>query len=274
MENHKKESIEHKWEVTFELPTLESEAKLLHGFCFVGRDPVDFRPMIYKQHPKLKEMIDGTEDKDEFLKKCREYAESYIKEKLETLKQARDNFQAVWERDGGDAVVDSLCEEFEVDKEILKNGIKANVSINPICPRYLDKMAYSLFYEFSDVYVKKVSIHEIIHFLNFHKWRELFPETKRNAYESPHSEWILSEILVHVIINENQDIQNFVENSKSNVYMPWQKILVEGKTLVEYFTPFYLEHLAGKITFAEFLQQSWTAYKKNKVEIEGEINKK
>jgi hypothetical protein len=256
-------------EVKFVLPIIKSEAGMLFSFCYNNKSTgLDWSEIIYKKHPRFKEMVIGITKRDEFYNKCYEYADSFIKENHKVLEENRIKFEKSWNEDGEKALV-NLSKDFEVRFPEEVKEIKANVSINPICPRYLDKWSFDFFYKFSIDKMRATCIHEIIHFLYFKKWLEVFPSSDRRTFDAPYPEWKLSEILAPSIINNNKIIQSFVKSDKlSDVYPNWQAITIDNRKLVDYFGDIYKAHEDGKISFADFLKKSWDEYNKHKTIIE------
>lgn len=254
--------------VKFKLPTVEEENQTIFDFCYhKSSGGWDWSEYVYKQHPKLKEMVGGVNDEKEFFKLCHEYVENYLEENREVIEDSRNKFQKVW-METEEEFLKNISKDFETDFPEEVKEIRASVSINPICPRYLDEWSFNVFYKFPEDRMKQTSIHEIIHFLYFKKWLEVFPNYDKRKFNGPHSEWKLSEILVNPIINNNETIQKIINNMKSNGYKEFQDIIIENKTLNEYFGDFYKEHLEGKTSFADFLKKSWDEYRKYKDVIE------
>lgn len=260
-------------EVEFELPSAKNEAGMLMYFCYNPKSNIlDWSETVYKYHPKLKEIVAGIKDKDEFYNKCYEYVENYIKENHKEIKKARDSFEKSWNEVGG-KFFQNILKDFDINLSGEIKKIKAIVSINPICPRNIDKWSYNLFYKSPSSRMREISIHEIIHFLHFKKWLEIFPDYDKKTFNSPYSEWVLSEILVIPIMNNNKTIQEIVKNSNFNVYNEWQSIKIMGKSLPEYFGEIYKEHLEKKAAFDDFIKKSWEEYNKHKDVIESGMKK-
>jgi hypothetical protein len=253
--------------VKFELPTLKKEEDIIFDFCHEMGSGMNFSATVYDQHPDLKRVVLGITDEKEFRKKCNIYVDDYIEKNKKELEEWRENFQKSWEQVEDNFLI-NLSKDFETDFPEDIKEIKANVSINPICPRWLDKWTFNLYYKFSNIQMKQTTIHEIVHFFYFKKWTEVFTDSDKKDFDSPHSEWKLSEILVHPIMNNNRMIQAIIKYQKSDVYQAWQHIKIDGKKLVDYFEPFYKEHEEGKISFADFLKKSWEEYRKHKETIE------
>jgi hypothetical protein len=259
-------------EVRFEISSVQEEIDIIFKFCMHKNPTLDFSDAVYSKHPELKNMVAGITDEKLFHEQCEKYVRDYLEKNKDAIGKSKEHFQKAWEQVGG-LFLESLCKDFETDLPEEIKEIKANVSINPMCPRWIDRWTFNLYYKFSDSSMEKVSIHEIIHFLYFKKWLEVFPGADKKNFNGMNSEWILSEILVHTIMNNNKAIQDIVKGEKADVYKKWQSIVIDGKRLAEYFDDLYIEHKEGKISFAEFLKKSWDRYNKNKDLIEDYIKK-
>jgi len=258
-------------EVKFELPSIDDETTMIFHFCYEkSRGGLDWSEAVYKHHPKLKEMLLGVKDKEEFYKICHDYTDNFIRENKEILEKTRDHYQKVWE-ETEDLFFNNLSKDFETDFPEEINKIIAKVSINPICPRNIDSWSFHVYYKFHSIRVKTTCIHEIIHFLYFKKWSEIFSDYDDKKFNGPNSEWKLSEILVHSIINNNKMIQGIINNEYSDVYKEWQSIKINDRKLVDYFGDIYREHEDGKISFEDFLKKSWSEYQKHRNIIEKDI---
>jgi hypothetical protein len=64
-----------------------------------------------------------------------------------------------------------------------------------------------------------VALHEILHFIWFEKWKEIFPEHNKKEFESPHLAWKLSEMVPLAILSDSR-IQNIFRH-KPPVYNEW-----------------------------------------------------
>lgn len=212
-------------------------------------------------------MVEGVKDKDEFYNKCREYVEGYLKEHHEDIEKARENFQKLWE-EVEEKFYDNILKDFDIEFPEEIKEIKATVSINPICPRNIDKWSFNVNYKQAGDRMKQTAVHEIIHFLYFKKWMAVFPDHDKKTFNNPHSQWKLSEMLVNPIINNNETIQEIINNQKGEGYSEFKNIKINNKTLNEFFGEIYKEHVEGKISFGDFLKRSWEEYQKHKDIIE------
>ena len=247
--------------VRFLLPTIKREAYFLHNFCRPRPTGWDWSDRVYKQHPELKEMVNGIKNEDEFFKLSYKYARKFIKEHKDELEKVKREFQKDWDK-VGDKFLRILSSHFETDWPRNKKIIMAFISINPICPRFLDKWSFSVRYKRPE-YLKKIVCHEIIHFLYFKKWKEVFPKATRKSFDSPHIIWKLSEILAPIILNYHPEIQKIVK-IYSPGYKEFQDIKIGNKKLIPYFEDLYKKHLKNNQSFEDFLRLAWENIEKHK----------
>jgi hypothetical protein len=145
------------------------------------------------------------------------------------------------------ATLKEIIQEEWPDKKIL-----GYVSINPVCPRWLDSWSFSV--PLNRETTNIVIAHEISHFLFFKKLRNEFSKIPRSHYESPHKEWILSEIVAVLILNDPRMIKLVGPGSG---FYPKHKILMIGNIpLTEIIQGLYNEQVIGNDDFLEFMKQS------------------
>jgi len=95
----------------------------------------------------------------------------------------------------------ALTDAFGADCAALFNDLRCHVSMNPVCPRFLEERRFDVFYLNSERGAIGLCIHEIIHFVWFHVWRRLFGDSWEE-YETPSLKWILSEMVVEPIMKD------------------------------------------------------------------------
>lgn len=241
--------------VVFKLSTIKQEAELFLGFCMYAEEGERWVRIIYAVHPEIKEIIRSGKPAEEIYKELYRYSKSFVaKEKKKIEKQVRD-YQKEWNRIN-DRFLKILAEDFQTEFPRNRKRITAYVSIFPIFPRFLDSWSFNVGYR-NPAMMKRVAVHEIIHFMYFKKWKEVFPKTKREEMESPQLVWKLSEILAPVILNNNPKIQNLINDE--------DKGYPEFKKYEKSFTKLYNDHLKKKTPFEDFLKTSWKEAKKVKV---------
>jgi hypothetical protein len=246
--------------VKFKLPTIKREAEILTSFCKPRKTGWDWSGKVYKNHPELGEILKDKKS-DEYYKYVHKYSSSFIKKNKKKLEKLVIKYQKEWDKIN-DEYLEVLSEHFEAEYPTNRKIITAHVSIVPIFPRFLDSWSFNVSSKNPDFMVP-IAMHEIVHFLYFKKWMEVFPKTKRKELENPHLIWRLSEILAPIILNHNKDIQKILK-FKHWHYSNFQKVKIGKKTMIKHFEDLYKTHLKNGEPFEEFLKISWTEAKKHK----------
>ena len=94
------------------------------------------------------------------------------------------------------------------------------LSLIPVFPRYLDTYSFAIGTGVDEDKLVETCAHETLHFLWFRKWKELYPDTKREEYESPFFVWKYSEMVTDPILNNRpfSDMFRFKEQSYNSFY--------------------------------------------------------
>lgn len=250
--------------VKFRLPTTKREAEMLISFCKLRKTGWDWSEKIYKNHPKLREILKDKQS-DEYYKHVYKYSNEFIKKNKKSLDRLVTRYQKEWDKINNE-YLEVLSERFETDYPTSRKTITAYVSIVPIFPRFLDEWSFNVSSK-NPNFMIPIAMHEILHFLYFKKWMEVFPKTKRKELDNPHLVWRLSEILAPIILNHNKDIQKILKYKHMH-YSEFQKIKIGRKTMIKYFEDLYKKHLKSNQSFEDFLKISWTETKKHKKTIE------
>ena len=64
-------------------------------------------------------------------------------------------------------IEDALSDAFELDSRTMFNELLANITLNPICPRFLREEKFDLFYMNSERGALGITLHEVIHYFWF-----------------------------------------------------------------------------------------------------------
>lgn len=97
----------------------------------------------------------------------------------------------------------ALSDAFEINCADLFHDLRCDVSMNPISPRFLTEHSFEIFYLNSEHGAIGIAIHEIIHFVWFYVWNQLFGD-HYDEYESPSLKWILSEMVVESVMRDDR----------------------------------------------------------------------
>ena len=250
-------------EVKFELAPVELEADLLYSF---SRPERRFIAVMNKIYPELEDIIKKSQNKDEAILKCREFAEKVIEKDKEIIIKAKEAIQADWSVISND-FLEILFKHFETGWPKDKNTIIGYVSIMPIFPRFSDKFSFCVGYRRNTAQARETIAHEIVHFLWFKKWKEVFPEIPRNQYESPHLTWRLSEIMDPIILQCQPEIKRLIQPTKWG-YDSFKDIKIGDIGMTEYYVQVYAKCVRAGQSFEEILKTLWRDAQEHKDALE------
>ena len=239
-------------EVRFELTPIEMEADLLYSF---SRPEGRFINTMNKVYPDLKDILEKSQNKEEAISKCREFAEKIIIQDQSVILKAKDMIQNDWNMIS-DEFMTILSKHFETDWLENKDVITGYVSILPIFPRFLSKFSFCVGYKGTILQARETIAHEILHFLWFKKWKEIFPEIFEDKYESPNLVWRLSEIMDPIILQCQPEIKKLIQPIRWG-YSSFKDIKIDDISMTEYFVRIYNNCVKDKKSFEESLQILW-----------------
>ena len=238
--------------------SLSKEVDWIHGFLFQNK--WGWGKYIIRKHPEIKKVFSFKTESEqvEFL---REYIVKFRIENQKLIEKNKTVYQKEWQKVEKDFFT-ILSEIIQIDWPKNIKTIKAMVSLNPICPRFLKDWSFSIFYNYKKTScAMEVIMHESCHFLYFEKWKKIYPKMDSKKFESPYLEWHLSEILAPIILN-NPRIQKLLKR-KADFYIEHKRIKIGSRTVPKYFNDLYKNSNMDK-NFAKFLKKSYKAIEKNK----------
>jgi len=244
--------------VKFLLIPIKLEVNLIYFFLF--HEKWGWGKKIIKRHPYLKNVLNikTKKNREKYIKK---YIIEFRNENKESIRNQIKKYSKNWkkvEKKYLTILPEILNTPWPKDKKI----IKAMISINPICPRFINNWSFSLFYKQGSKKMKETIMHEICHFLYFKKWKEVFPSVKRKAFEYPYIEWHLSEILAPVILNDPR-IQKLLKH-KAAFYKEHQKLKINEVNVPKYFSFLYKEYKFKQYSSDDFLRKAYSEIKQHK----------
>lgn len=225
--------------VVFKQMTLELETELITEFL-----DSNWKERITKTYP---DFLNVSKLKGQAKTKFVREKIMYIREQLaEKMTLGKQNIEANWR----------LIEEKYLFKlsEIIQTvwptrEISALISINPICPRFLDTWEFSVCPDNKNP--NMIIAHELSHFLYFQKLHEVIPEIKKSEYEFPNNPWVLSEIVTTIILNDDR-IKKIL-GGKESYYAEHEDIRINGRLLVHIVHDLYDSLVMEENDFAKFL---------------------
>ncbi len=244
--------------VKFLMIPLKLELGLFYNFLF--ENTWGWSKYIIKSHPSLEPVlkIKDRKQREAFIKK---YVLGYRKKNHRHLLAQMRKDEAAWQK-VEERFMDILPQVLETGWPKDTKNIHAMISITPICPRFLDNWSFAIFGGWQSEGMIEVIMHEICHFLYFKKWKEVFPGADRKTFDSPYLEWHLSELLAPVILRDPK-IQKILRR-EADFYEEHQKIKIGKGSAPAFFKNLYKKHLKTKISFGDFLKESYSQIKTHK----------
>jgi len=231
--------------IVFEQIPLEFETEMF--FDFLDGDWSNMITEKYSGFVKIKD-IKSKKEKMRLIKKEIIKIRAGLGKRLNRdLDKIKSDWQKVEKK-----VLQTIAEIIQVDWSARK--ITAYISLNPICPRYLDSLSFVVTYDRDQA--NKVIAHEISHFLFFKKLREDFPKIDKKKYESPHKEWILSEIVAVIMLCDERLLKALNIPKFYGYYSEHKGLKVNGEFLTDIIERLYKESVIDKNDFSEFLKKS------------------
>ncbi len=231
--------------VIFEQMPLELETEMFLGFL-----DRDWSYKITDKYPQFLEIkkIGSEDDRKKAIQNEIVEIRKELGQKMdEGLFEVRSNWQKVEEK-----TLMMLSEIIQTD--YLDKEITAYISINPICPRFLDKLIFSVPPDHKNP--NKTIAHEISHFLFFKKLKEDFPEIERGKYESPHKEWILSEMLAVIMLCDNRMLEALGIPKFYGYYPKHKELEINSEPLSKLLENLYEDLVVKKKDFTKFIAKS------------------
>jgi len=244
--------------VKFSIIPIQIEIDWFYYFLFY--DKWGWGKKVIKKHPKLKNVF-SIRTKINQKKHIKNYIIKFRIENKKIIKNQTKKYFKDWKKVEKQYLT-ILSEILEISWPKNRKNIKAMMSINPICPRFIDDWSFSIFYKQRLQNMKETIAHEICHFLYFKKWKKVFPNAKRKTFDYPYLEWHLSEILAPVILNDSK-VQRLLKK-KAVFYDEHKKIYIGKRNLPKHFELLYRKHIKQRSNFDDFLQEAYLEIKTHK----------
>lgn len=135
-------------------------------------------------------------NRNELLKKDGIAKKKYLEEKLHEIYEEANieldmkvlRYQEHFEK-YRNQIENALSDAFELDAHSLFNDLTANITLNPISPRFLKEHYFDVFYKNSEKGALGLALHEVIHYFWFYVWNQHFKDSYEE-YETPSLKWI------------------------------------------------------------------------------------
>lgn len=220
-------------EVTFLNPGFDDILTSIMEFQTEGESGFWSEPLYY-YYPQLDRAHAESLPFPERKRYIAETMEAVYRELEGTLEEKAALYAGQWEKYKGQ-ITDALSEAFGMDCGGILNDMRAFVTLNPVCPRYLDRRQFDIFYLNSEKGAIGLAIHEIIHFVWFTVWQRVFGDSP-DEYERPHLKWILSEMAVEPVMRDKRLCTinpYFPRENGGCVYPYFYDMVLDGKPVLD-----------------------------------------
>ena len=249
--------------VTFDIAPLDMEGDMFYRFA--TKSNASWKGVMQRVYPELLSMIAEAKDEADGRGRCRDFVAQQHAVHGEVIEIARAAVQSEWDM-VGPQFLQALAEHFETDWPTDRPMIVGYMSTLPVYPRFLDTFSFCLGYQHASNV--EISAHEILHFLWFKKWKEVFPEMERKTYETPHLVWRLSEIMDPIILQCHPKIKNLIK-PKQWGYSSFKTIKIGDVSMTEHFKRVYEDAARANANFADILHMLWEEIQKHETEVRG-----
>ncbi len=188
------------------------------------------------------------------------------KKRQDIVNKSVKSFQQFWNNNITDKLNKVFSSAFDNDCSNILNEMKAEVGLNPNCPRYIDKCSFDVYHYYDTQWAMTTALHEITHFVWFYFWQQHFKDNL-DEYEFPNLKWLLSEIVVETIIR-NSEIGNLIEFPQWIAYPYFYDMKINGKLLFDTMKKLYLE----RKNIYDFMEKAYNFIQQNEPELRKKID--
>lgn len=191
---------------------------------------------IFHFYPNLDKAMFQMLTFNEKKKYLSEELEKVYREQETLLNQKVEDYNRHWNRHKSQ-IEEAFSDAFGIDVSLLFNDLRGEISLNPICPRFLKEEYFQIFYLNSERGALGMSLHEIIHYLWFYVWNQEFHDSY-DEYERPSLKWILSEMVVESIMRDER-LSSINPYFPGCVYDYFQNMKVDNRMILDIIDEFY-----------------------------------
>lgn len=223
-----------------------------------------WKDALFSFYPQLdRERMDrlSRAEQAEYLRKA---LSGVYRELVPELEEKKEAYQACWEENCRE-VEEALGDVFRMPLAKRFQNIRANITLNPICPRFLKERTFDLFYRNSPGGALGMSLHEIVHFLWFDRWSNIFHDDPAE-YEAPHLKWIFSEMAVKPVLGDPRLAIRNPYYPDDCVYEYFGTMSVEGRPILE-----TMEELFSGRSIEQFMVEGYCYCREHEEEIRRQV---
>ncbi|MDO4376129.1 MAG: hypothetical protein Q4C33_03040 [bacterium] len=217
------------------LPLEENINIILNAYFTSDNKILDIHNLLSQYFPEFKN-IDINLSKKEKSTIISNIITNYYTDNIENIDRAIEKYTKQWEF-YNDIYFTKLVNYLNITKQTDIKEINCYIGMLPFFPRDLNSKSFIINPHLNELQLTQTCAHETLHFLWFHKWKELYPQTSKEEYESPHLPWIYSEMVTDPILNSSDFQKIFKFHEKA---YPFLYTMIDGKkTLMEKITEIY-----------------------------------
>lgn len=198
-----------------------------------------WRDALYQFYPQLNrermERAAGPE-REAYL---REVLSGVYEQLVPELAEKTEAYQTYWNENRRE-IEEALGDIFQIPLAERYQNIRAVITLNPICPRFLAEQKFDVFYRNSPPGALGMTLHELVHFLWFDRWQALSLDEPAE-YESPHLKWVFSEMAVYPILGNPELAARNPYYPASCVYNYFYTMTVEGRPILDTMAELFAE---------------------------------
>lgn len=213
---------------------------------------------------KFKGSFDKSTDNKDIVKEISGTVNDLYKCREKEIQSKVISYQENWNRHEK-LINERFSSIFGFDTRKVFNNLVCNITLNPISPRYLKEHVFDVFYMNSDKGAIGSALHEIVHYLWFYLWNQKYKDTYEQ-YESPSLPWILSEVVVEQILNDEEFNIINPYHQTGNAYPYFYKMIIRGRSLYDYLDEIYKNNSIDK-----FMDKSYQFMVENEEEIRSQM---
>ena len=253
--------------ITYKNPGFTHSLESISLFLTGEEAPFWSEPILhfYPQVDKQSLMRYNTPDKQNYLNEVFGAIYQNLKEDIDRKVVCyNDHFQSHKQQ-----IEYALSDAFDLDAGCVFNDLEGNVTLNPICPRFLKEHCFDVFYMNSERGALGLSLHEVIHYFWFHVWNDHFGDNY-NEYEAPSLKWILSEMVVETIMSDKRLSSlnpYFPRENGGCIYPYFQNMIVNGSPILD-----TIDTLYHRNSITDFMEEAYTYSLKHENEIRKHID--
>ena len=183
------------------------------------------------------------------------------------MMQKQAFYQAHWNAHEAE-IQTAFSEIFSLDLTGQFDDMTANITLNPICPRYLSAHSFDVFFKNSPSGALGMALHEITHFLWFDVWAEVFDEDSPEQYETPHLPWIFSEMVVDPILKGDKRLYALdpYSQNEGSAYECFYTMQIAGVPILQTLGEWY-----QSMSIREFMKTGFSFCQAHEAEIRAQM---